>query len=110
MKKIIGLMLVICTLSLAKAQTNNFESSRKVSTRRYAEREVTRDIVYISSALREYFVDGDTKKKGDSETLEKQRYDAALYIGVKIDDFNVQNVYSHNYDSCRKTENTQLLQ
>src|SRR5690606_41053568 len=77
MKKIIGLMLVICTVSLAKAQTNNFESSRKVSTRGYAEREVTPDIVYISISLREYFVDGNTKKKVDIETLEKQLYDAA---------------------------------
>lgn len=110
MKKIIGLMLVICTLSLAKAQTNNLESSRKVSTRGYAEREVTPDIVYISISLREYFVDGNTKKKVDIETLEKQLYDAALSIGVKKDDFNIQNIYSYNYDSSKKKENKQLLQ
>lgn len=110
MKKIIGLMLVICTVSLSKAQTNNFESSRKVSTRGYAEREVTPDIVYISISLREYFVDGNTKKKVDIETLEKQLYDAALSIGVKKEDFNIQNIYSYNYDSSKKKENKQLLQ
>lgn len=97
-------------VSMSNAQTNNFESSRRVSTRGYAEKEVTPDIVYISISLREYFVDGNVKKKVDIETLEKQLYDAALAIGVKKEDFNIQNIYSYNYDSSKKKENKQLLQ
>ncbi|MBD1424214.1 SIMPL domain-containing protein [Sphingobacterium arenae] len=110
MKKIIGLILAVCMVSMSNAQTNNFESSRRVSTRGYAEKEVTPDIVYISISLREYFVDGNVKKKVDIETLEKQLYDAALAIGVKKEDFNIQNIYSYNYDSSKKKENKQLLQ
>lgn len=111
MKKIIGLILATCIVTLSShAQTNSFESSRKVSTRGYAEREVTPDIVYISISLREYFVDGNTKNKVDIKTLEKQLYDAALSIGVKKEDFNIQNIYSYNYDSSKKKENKQLLQ
>lgn len=110
MKKIIGLILAICMVSMSNAQTNNFESSRRVSTRGYAEKEVTPDIVYISISLREYFVDGNTKNKVNIETLEKQLYDAALAIGVKKEDFNIQNIYSYNYDSSKKKENKQLLQ
>ncbi|RZF60267.1 SIMPL domain-containing protein [Sphingobacterium corticibacterium] len=110
MKKIIGIIIAICIVSMSNAQTNNFESSRRVSTRGYAEKEVTPDIVYISISLREYFVDGNTKNKVNIETLEKQLYDAALAIGVKKEDFNIQNIYSYNYDSSKKKENKQLLQ
>lgn len=110
MKKIASLILAICIVSLSYAQTSNFESNRRVSTRGYAEKEVTPDIVYLSISLREYFVDGNTKNKVDIGTLEKQLYDAALAIGVKKEDFNIQNIYSYNYDTSKKKENKQLLQ
>ncbi|KGE14708.1 SIMPL domain-containing protein [Sphingobacterium deserti] len=109
MKKFAGLLLALCMATIASAQNNNYESSRKVSTRGYAEREVTPDIVYLSISLREYFVDGNNKKKVDIETLEKQLYNAALAIGVKKEDFTIQNVYSYNYDS-KKKGNNELLQ
>lgn len=111
MKKAISLISAICIVAMSNAQTtNSFESSRRVSTRGYAEKEVTPDIVYLSVSLREYFVDGNTKNKVAIKTLEKQLYDAALSIGVKKDDFSIQNVYSYNYDSSKKKENRQLLQ
>jgi len=110
MKKIIGLLVAVCMITMSYAQTNNFESNRRVSTRGYAEREITPDIVYLSISLKEYFVDGNIKNKVSIEALEKQLYDAALAIGVKKDDFNIQNIYSYNYDSTKKKENKQLLQ
>ena len=110
MKNIISLVLAIFMVSISNAQMNNLESSRRVSTRGYAEKEVTPDIVYISISLKEYFKDGNTKNKVDIETLERQLYDAALAIGVKKEDFNIQNIYSYNYDSSKKKENKQLLQ
>ncbi|MFD2596945.1 SIMPL domain-containing protein [Sphingobacterium griseoflavum] len=109
MKKFAGLILAVCIATYAAAQTNNNEFSRKVSTRGYAEKEVTPDIVYLSISLKEYFADGNNKKKVDIETLEKQLYDAALSIGVKKEDFTIQNIYSYNAET-KKKGNTELLQ
>lgn len=109
MKKFAGLLLAVCIATCAAAQTSNYESSRKVSTRGYAEREVTPDIVYLSISLREYLVDGNSKKKVDIETLEKQLHDAALSIGVKKEDFTIQNIYSYNTET-KKKGNSELLQ
>lgn len=110
MKKITSVIFAVCIMTLSYAQTTNFESNRRVSTRGYAEKEVTPDIVYLSISLKEYFVDGNTKNKVDIGTLEKQLYDAAVAIGVKKEDFNIQNIYSYNYDTSKKKENKQLLQ
>lgn len=109
MKKLILFLIAISTLSMVNAQSNSYEFSRKVSTRGYAEREVTPDIVYLSISLREYFVDGNTKKKITIETLEKQLFDAAMAAGVKKEDFTIQNIYSYNYDT-KKKGNNELLQ
>ncbi|WP_437919372.1 SIMPL domain-containing protein [Sphingobacterium sp. LRF_L2] len=109
MKKVFGLILAICMITMVGAQTNNYEFSRKVSTRGYAEKEVTPDIIYLSVSLKEYFVDGNNKKKVDIESLEKQLYNAALAIGVKKEDFTIQNVYSYNTDN-KKKGNSELLQ
>ncbi len=108
MKKLVGLFLALLTLSMANAQTTNYEYSRKVSTRGYAEREVTPDIVYLSISLKEFYMDGNLKKRVFIETLEKQLYDAAMAIGIKKEDFTIQNIYSYNYDSKKK--NNELLQ
>lgn len=71
MKRVLILIAAIFTMTMANAQTANPEFSRKVSTRGYAEREVTPDIIYLSISLKEYFVDGNTKKKNaDRNTRE----------------------------------------
>ncbi|MGO3193942.1 MAG: SIMPL domain-containing protein [Sphingobacterium sp.] len=110
MKKLIGLMLTVCMVTLASAQSNNFENSRRVSTRGTAEREVTPDILYLSISLREYLPDGNSKKKVSIETLEKQLYTAAIANGVKEEDFTIQNVYSYNSNPKKKKDNPELLQ
>jgi len=93
---------------MAQAQTNTTDNYRKVSTKGYAEREVTPDIIYLSISLKEYFVDGNTKKKIIIEDLEKQLYTAATSNGVKKEDFTIQNIYSYNHNTKKKQQD--LLQ
>lgn len=108
MKKIAYLILAMGLWTAANAQTPAAEGSRRVSTKGYAEREVTPDIIYLSVSLREYYQDGNTKKKVTIETLEKQFFDAAMANGVKKEDLTIQNIYSYNYDTKKK--NNELLQ
>ena len=108
MKRIWSLIALISTISMATAQSINIENSRKVATKGYAEREVTPDIVYLSISLKEFYMDGNIRKKVFIETLEKQLYDAAMEIGVKKEDFTIQNVYSYNYNTKKK--GNELLQ
>lgn len=81
---------------------------RKVSTKGYAEKEITPDIIYLSVSLKEFYQDGNTKKKVLIEPLEKQLYDAAMANGVSKENFTIQNIYSYNYDTKKK--NSELLQ
>jgi len=108
MKKILLLTFIIAGISLAKAQNMNIENSRKVATKGYAEREVTPDIIYLSISLKEFYLDGNIKKKVFIETLEKQLFDAATEAGVKKEDFTIQNIFSYNSDAKKK--NNELLQ
>jgi uncharacterized protein YggE len=95
-------------LTAVNAQTNNMENTRRVATRGYAEKEITPDIVYLSISLKEYYQDGNTKKKVAIDQLEKQLFDAAMKNGVKKEDFTVQNIYSYNV--ADKKKNNELLQ
>lgn len=93
---------------MVNAQSTNIESSRKVATKGYAEKEVTPDIIYLSVSLKEFYMDGNMKKKVTIETIEKQLFDAAMAAGVKKEDFTIQNIYSYNYDNKKK--NNELMQ
>ncbi|WP_140937024.1 SIMPL domain-containing protein [Sphingobacterium lumbrici] len=108
MKKLLSVLILIGAMTMAQAQTGNVENSRKVATKGFAEREVTPDIIYLSINLKEFYMDGNTKKKASIETLEKQLYDAAMANGVKKEDFTIQNVYSYNYNTKKK--GNELLQ
>lgn len=108
MKKLLTFIALIGSVLMSNAQSMNIESSRKVATKGYAEREVTPDIIYLSISLKEFYMDGNTKKKVFIETLEKQLFDAAMDAGVKKEDFSIQNIYSYNYDTKKK--NNELLQ
>ncbi len=108
MKKVLILFLIAANVAMANAQNINIESSRKVATKGYAEREITPDIIYLSIGLKEFYMDGNMKKKVFIETLEKQLFDAAMAAGVKKEDFTIQNIYSYNYDTKKK--NSELLQ
>ncbi|GAA4521229.1 SIMPL domain-containing protein [Sphingobacterium thermophilum] len=108
MKKLLTLAVLLGSILMTNAQTNSIDSYRKVATKGYAEKEVTPDIIYLSVSLKEFYMDGNVKKKVFIETLEKQLYDAAMAIGVKKEDFTIQNIYSYNYDTKKK--NNELLQ
>lgn len=108
MKKLIALIAIVGLVTSLNAQTMNMENSRRVATRGYAEKEVTPDIIYLSISLKEYYQDGNTKKKVGIDQLEKQLFDAAMKNGVKKEDFTVQNIYSYNAETKKK--NNELLQ
>ena len=108
MKKFLTLIALFGMLTAVNAQTNNMENTRRVATRGYAEKEITPDIVYLSISLKEYYQDGNTKKKVAIDQLEKQLFDAAMKNGVKKEDFTVQNIYSYNV--ADKKKNNELLQ
>ncbi|WP_164110075.1 MULTISPECIES: SIMPL domain-containing protein [Sphingobacterium] len=108
MKQIIALFFLISSVVMVNAQSTNIESSRKVATKGYAEKEVTPDIIYLSVSLKEFYMDGNMKKKVTIETIEKQLFDAAMAAGVKKEDFTIQNIYSYNYENKKK--NNELMQ
>lgn len=106
--RIICATILVATLTTTQAQTMSENYYRKVSTKGYSEKEVTPDIIYLSISLKEYYKDGNTKKKVEIEGLEKQLYEAAIKNGVSKDDFTIQNIYSYNYETKKK--NNELLQ
>ena len=63
MKKFSILFLLTFITLLSNAQSVNIENNRKVLTKGYAEKEVTPDIVYLSVSLKEFYKDGNQKKK-----------------------------------------------
>ncbi|MCA5005353.1 SIMPL domain-containing protein [Sphingobacterium bovistauri] len=107
MKKLLTIAFLLGTILMTNAQTN-IESFRKVATKGYAEKEVTPDIIYLSISLKEFYMDGNMKKKVFIETVEKQLFDAAMAIGVKKEDLTIQNIYSYNYQDKKKP--SELLQ
>lgn len=107
MKKLLSVILLMSSIAMANAQST-IENSRKVSTKGYSEKEVTPDIIYLSISIKEFYMDGNVKKKVFIETLEKQLFDAAMAAGVKKEDFTIQNIYSYNYENKKK--NNEMLQ
>lgn len=108
MRKLYTLLMLITVAFVSNAQTTNIENYRKVATKGYAEKEVTPDIVYLSINIKEFYMDGNLKKKVFIETLEKQLFDAASSIGVKKEDFTIQNIFSYNTQNKKKIN--ELLQ
>lgn len=108
MKKLVSLIALIALVLSAQAQNATMDNTRRVATRGFAEREVTPDIIYLSISLKEYYQDGNSKKKVAIDALEKQLFDAAMKYGVKKEDFTIQNIYSYNTE--RKKKNNELLQ
>lgn len=108
MKKITTLILLMALVITASSQTVNIETNRRVATKGYAEKEITPDIVYLSINIKEFYLDGNMKKKVSIETLEKQFYEAALSVGVKKEDITIQNIFSYNQENKKK--NNELLQ
>lgn len=108
MKKILTTAVLMLFIASTYAQVSNIETGRRVATKGYAEREITPNIIYLSINLREFYIDGNQKKKVPIETLEKELYDAAMAAGVKKEDFTIQNIFSYNQRDKKK--NSELLQ
>jgi len=94
MKKILlGLAFLGLMTKLNAQQMVNKEF---VSTVGRAEEEVTPDIIYIDVTLKEFYDNGNTKKKVAIDKLEKDLFDSATKAGVKKEDFTIQNIWSYN--------------
>ncbi|WP_400262171.1 SIMPL domain-containing protein [Sphingobacterium sp. SG20118] len=105
-KLLLGIMLLATVHTLQAQQMTNKDM---VSTIGRAEEEVTPDIIYINVTLKEFYQDGNTKKKVTIENLEKQLFQAATTVGVEKKDFTIQNIYSTNYATKKKKETDILL-
>lgn len=94
---------------VAQAQAQQITNKEFVSTIGRAEEEVTPDIIYIDVTLKEFYRDGNVKKKVDIETLERELFNAAIKAGVKKEDFTIQNIWSSNYYDTKKKKDTDIL-
>ena len=107
MKKILlGLAFLGLMTQLNAQQMVNKEF---VSTVGRAEEEVTPDIIYIDVTLKEFYENGNTKKKAAIDKLEKDLFDSATKAGVKKEDFTIQNIWSYNVPDKKKKDTDILL-
>ncbi|WP_343567477.1 SIMPL domain-containing protein [Sphingobacterium sp.] len=107
MKKILlGLAFLGLMTQLNAQQMVNKEF---VSTVGRAEEEVTPDIIYIDVTLKEFYENGNTKKKASIDKLEKDLFDSATKAGVKKEDFTIQNIWSYNVPDKKKKDTDILL-
>ncbi|WP_343562845.1 SIMPL domain-containing protein [Sphingobacterium sp.] len=107
MKKILlGLAFLGLITKLNAQQMVNKEF---VSTVGRAEEEVTPDIIYIDVTLKEFYDNGNAKKKVAIDKLEKDLFDSATKAGVKKEDFTIQNIWSYNTPEKKKKDTDILL-
>lgn len=98
-------MLLLTNSSLSMAQ-QAIDNLRKISTKGNAESEVTPDIIYLSISLREYYADGNTKKKVTIETLEDQLQEGARKAGIDKANFTIENLWSYQSQVSKKKDPT----
>lgn len=107
MKKILlGLAFLALMTNVNAQQMVNKEF---VSTVGRAEQEVTPDIIYIDVTLKEFYENGNTKKKVAIEKLEKDLFESATKAGIKKEDFTIQNIWSYNTPEKKKKDTDILL-
>ena len=95
MKKNI-IALAILSLFSFNSFSQNIDTRRKIEVQGSAEAEVTPDIIYIGMSLKEYFRDGNNRKKVEIEELEKQLQTAVLKAGIPQEDFTINNISGYN--------------
>ena len=101
MRLFVSSVLTLCIMSQALAQTkDDLSSVKKIEVYGLAEEEVTPDELYFSITLKEYRADG--KQKTTIDELERGLNTAVKKIGVKEEDFRIEDVSAYNYDWYRK--------
>ena len=95
MKKNIILLAILSFLAF-NSFSQNMDTRKKIEVQGSAEAEVTPDIIYIGMSLREYFRDGNNRKKVEIEELEKQLQTAVLKAGISQEDFTINNISGYN--------------
>lgn len=107
MKKILLGLAFLGLMTQVNAQ--QMVNKEFVSTVGRAEEEVTPDIIYIDVTLKEFYENGNTKKKAAIDKLEKDLFDSATKAGVKKEDFTIQNIWSYNVPDKKKKDTDILL-
>lgn len=101
MKKIIaGALLLLATNVAVKAQQADLR--RKIHVSGTAETEITPDILYINISLKEYLENGNSKRKVDIATLEKQLFAAVQKAGIAKENLSISNINSWMNASQKK--------
>jgi uncharacterized protein YggE len=93
------ILLVAASPFSTHAQTDQ-PMTKKIEVYGQAEEEITPDEIYFSITLKEY--QGDGKEKLRIDQLERTLYKTVKELGIKEEDFRVENVYGYNYDWYRK--------
>lgn len=106
MKKII--ILALATLFSTVAIAQQADLRRKINVSGSAEQEITPDIIYIGISLKEYLENGNSKKKVDITTLEKQLISALEKVGLPKENLSISNLSSWNY-TTEKRKNPDFL-
>lgn len=91
-------MLAVAYAGYTWAQTydEDKELIKKIEVYGNAEREITPDEIYFTITLKEYL--DDNKNKVSIDKLERELYTAVRKVGVRDEDFQIQDVASYNYD------------
>lgn len=90
-----GFCMLMCGVTFA--QTRPYETPvKKIEVYGKAEREVTPNEIYFSITLKEYL--GDDKKKVAMDKLERELYNAVRKIGIRDEDFQIENVFGYNQE------------
>jgi len=95
MKKNIIILAILSFISL-NSFSQDIDTRRKISVSGSAEAEVTPDIIYIGLSLKEYFRDGNNRKKVEIEELERQLQTAVLKAGIPQEDFTINDISAYN--------------
>ncbi len=93
------ILLIFSSTNYGFAQTDQ-PMTKKIEVYGQAEEEITPDEIYFSITLKEY--QNDNKEKMKIEQLERALYNTIKDLGIKKDDFRIENVYGYNYDWYRK--------
>ena len=96
---LILILLLASSIKYSFAQTDQ-PMTKKIEVYGQAEEEITPDEIYFSITLKEYQNGNQGKVK--IEQLERTLYQTVKNLGIKEEDFRIENVYGYNYDWYRK--------
>lgn len=93
MKKLFAIAL-LSFVAFGTASAQSADLRRKITVSGTAETEITPDIIYVSISLKEYFENGNSRKRVDISTLENQLFAAVQKAGFSKEHLTISNLNS----------------